>query len=67
MADLHDVDAEVKKAVHFVPVSDLSEVLGEALLQPSRGSQHEPHPVPPATQLIAADPSASNKGSATVM
>lgn len=67
VADLHDVDAEVKKAVRFVPVSDLSEVLGEALLKPSRGSQHEPHPVPPATQLIAADPSASNKGSATVM
>lgn len=67
VSDLHDVDAEVKKAVRFVPVSDLSEVLGEALLQPSHSGQHEPHPVPPATQLIAADPSASNKGSATVM
>lgn len=67
VSDLHDVDAEVKKAVHFVPVSDLSQVLGEALLKPSRSGQHEPHPVPPATQLIAADPSASNQGSATVM
>ena len=67
VSDLHDVDAEVKKAVRFVPVSDLSQVLGEALLKPSRSGQHEPHPVPPATQLIAADPSASNQGSATVM
>lgn len=67
VSDLHDVDAEVKKAVRFVPVSDLSQVLGEALLKPSRSGQHEPHPVPPATQLIAVDPSASNQGSATVM
>ncbi|WP_294452315.1 endopeptidase La [uncultured Gemmiger sp.] len=67
VSDLHDVDAEVKKAVRFVPVSDLSQVLGEALLKPSHSGQHEPHPVPPATQLIAADPSASNQGSATVM
>ena len=67
VSDLHDVDAEVKKAVRFVPVSDLSQLLGEALLKPSRSGQHEPHPVPPATQLIAADPSASNQGSATVM
>lgn len=63
VSDLHDVDSEVKKAVRFIPVSDLSEVLSEALIQPAHAGQHEPHPVPPATQLIAADPS-SSKGSA---
>lgn len=66
VSDLHDVDSEVKKAVRFIPVSDLSEVLSEALIQPAHAGQHEPHPVPPATQLIAADPS-SSKGSAPVM
>ena len=56
VSDLHDVDAEVKKAVRFVPVGDLSQVLGEALVKPVRATPREAHPVPTATQLIAADP-----------
>ena len=56
VSDLHDVDAEVKKAVRFVPVGDLSQVLGEALVKPVRTTPREAHPVPTATQLIAADP-----------
>ena len=53
---LDATDAEVKKAVRFVPVGDLSQVLGEALVKPVRTTPREAHPVPTATQLIAADP-----------
>ena len=56
VSDLHEVDAEVKKAVRFVPVGDLSQVLGEALVKPARTTPRETHPVPTATQLIAAEP-----------
>ena len=66
VSDLHDVDAEVKKAVRFVPVSDLSQVLGEALVKPAHGSQREARAMPTATQLITADPTPA-KDPATVM
>ena len=32
VSDLYDVDPVVKKAIHFVPVSDLSQVLSTALV-----------------------------------
>ena len=40
--------------MRFVPVGDLSQVLGEALVKPVRHHPREAHPVPTATQLIAA-------------
>lgn len=65
-SDLFEVDAEVKKAVRFVPVSDLSEVLKAALISPSRNAARTAPAVPQATQLIATETSAA-KEPATVM
>ena len=65
-SDLFEVDAEVKKAVRFVPVSDLSEVLKAALISPSRNTARTAPAVPQATQLIATETSAA-KEPATVM
>lgn len=68
-ADLHDVDAEVKKSVRFVPVSDLSQVLKQALVAPSRGVGRPVPAVPDATQLITNEktPSPAAKEPAAVM
>ena len=66
VSDLHEVDAEVKKAIRFVPVSDLTQVLEEALIQPKHAGTHATPSVPQATQLIASEKSAA-KEPATVM
>ena len=65
-SDLYEVDEEVKKAIRFVPVSDLSQVLKEALIRPAVATPRASVTVPPATQLIATDASAA-KEPATVM
>lgn len=65
-SDLYEVDEEVKKAIRFVPVSDLSQVLKAALIRPSAATPRASVTVPPATQLIATDTSAA-KEPATVM
>ena len=65
-SDLYEVDEEVKKAIRFVPVSDLSQVLKAALIRPSAATPRASVTVPPATQLIATDASAA-KEPATVM
>ncbi len=53
VSDLHEVDDEVKKAVHFVPVADLEQVLKAALLprgaRPAARARRAPaHPPEPA-------------------
>ena len=50
--DLYEVDEEVKKAVKFIPVSDLSQVLKHALILPAASAAHK-RTMPQATQLIA--------------
>lgn len=65
-SDLYEVDEEVKKAIRFIPVSDLSQVLKEALIRPTVATPRASVTVPPATQLIATDASAA-KEPATVM
>ncbi len=46
MSDLYEVDEEVKKAVRFVPVHCLEQVLREALIRPAKGEKagHKPAP-----------------------
>lgn len=56
-SDLHEVDGEVKKAIRFVPVSDLAQVLKAALIVPVHTAPHVSAGVPQATQLIAAEKS----------
>ena len=46
VSDLYEVDDEVKKAVRFVPVNDLSQVLKEALIRPKK--QENPQSKPAA-------------------
>ena len=65
-SDLYEVDEEVKKAIRFVPVSDLSQVLKEALIRPAVTTPRASVTVPQATQLIATDASAA-KEPTTVM
>ena len=59
--DLFEVDEEVKKAVRFIPVSDLSQVLKHALIMPSHPASRATRTVPKATQLIAAEESAAKE------
>lgn len=54
--DLYEVDEEVKKAVKFIPVSDLSQVLKHALILPAASAAHK-RTMPQATQLIATEQS----------
>ena len=65
--DLYEVDDEVKKAVQFIPVSDLSQVLKQALIRPAHSAPRTVPAVPAATQLIASDTSAAAKEPAAVM
>ena len=65
--DLYEVDDEVKKAVQFIPVSDLSQVLKQALIRPAHSAPRAVPAVPAATQLIASDTSAAAKEPAAVM
>ena len=65
--DLYEVDAEVKKAIRFVPVTDLGQVLKEALVAPApHTATHSTRPVPDATQLITAEKT-TTKEPATIM
>ena len=59
--DLYEVDEEVKKAVRFIPVSDLAQVLKHALVTPARPASHAARAVPKATQLIATEESAAKE------
>ena len=59
--DLFEVDEEVEKAVRFIPVSDLSQVLKHALIMPSHPASRATRTVPKATQLIAAEESAAKE------
>ena len=59
--DLYEVDEEVKKAVRFIPVSDLAQVLKHALVTPARSASHAARAVPKATQLIATEESAAKE------
>ena len=66
VSDLFEVDAEVKKAVRFVPVSDLSQVLKAALITPSHNTARTSPGVPQATQLIATETSAAKEPAAVM-
>jgi ATP-dependent Lon protease len=44
-SDLYDVDAEVKQAIRFVPVSSLTQVLNTALIRPRRARTAVPEGV----------------------
>ena len=59
--DLFEVDGEVKEKIHFIPVSDLSQVLKTALVSRSKKPAHTASSMQ-ATSLIAGD-----KQPATVM
>lgn len=54
VSDLYEVDEEVKKAVQFVPVSELSQVLRKALIWPKKAHKTE-HKEMPAFQANAAE------------
>jgi len=49
-SDLYEVDAEVKKAIRFVPVSNVSQVLANALLK-----AHRPHTAASSARKTAAE------------
>ena len=63
--DLYEVDDEVKKAVKFIPVSDLSQVLKHALILPAASAAHK-HTMPQATQLIATEQSTAKEPAAVM-
>ena len=63
--DLYEVDEEVKKAVKFIPVSDLSQVLKHALILPAASAAHK-HTMPQATQLIATEQSTAKEPAAVM-
>ena len=44
MPDLYEVDDEVKKNLQFLPMSNLTQVLENALLRPKAASARHPHP-----------------------
>ena len=60
--DLYEVDEEVKKAVKFIPVSDLSQVLKHALILPAAHKRT----MPQATQLIATEQSTAKEPAAVM-
>ncbi len=53
--DLHEVDAEVKEKIHFIPVEQLSQVLKHALIMPGQTASRTAPAVPQATSLIAGE------------
>lgn len=63
--DLYEVDDEVKKAVKFIPVSDLSQVLKHALILPAASAAHK-RTMPQATQLIATEQSTAKEPAAVM-
>ena len=63
--DLYEVDEEVKKAVKFIPVSDLSQVLKHALILPAASAAHK-RTMPQATQLIATEQSNAKEPAAVM-
>ena len=63
--DLYEVDEEVKKAVKFIPVSDLSQVLKHALILPAASAAHK-RTMPQATQLIATEQSTAKEPAAVM-
>lgn len=63
-SDLYEVDEEVKNAVRFVPVTDLAQVLKQALLLPAPAARSRA--VPQAAQFLAADPPAAKEPAAVM-
>ena len=63
--DLYEVDVVVKKAVKFIPVSDLSQVLKHALILPAASAAHK-RTMPQATQLIATEQSTAKEPAAVM-
>ena len=63
--DLYEVDEEVKKAVKFIPVSDLSQVLKHALILPAASAARK-RTMPQATQLIATEQSTAKEPAAVM-
>ena len=63
--DLYEVDEEVKNAVKFIPVSDLSQVLKHALILPAASAAHK-RTMPQATQLIATEQSTAKEPAAVM-
>ena len=60
-SDLYEVDAEVKEAIRFIPVEDLAQVLGHALVRPARKSEAAAHAaarVLPVEKPAAKEPAA---------
>ena len=55
--DLHEVDAEVKEKIRFIPVEQLSQVLKHALIMPGQTASRTAPAVPQATSLIAGEKS----------
>ena len=53
--DLHEVDAEVKEKIRFIPVEQLSQVLKHALIMPGQTASRTAPAVPQATSLIAGE------------
>lgn len=53
--DLHEVDAEVKEKICFIPVEQLSQVLKHALIMPGQTASRTAPAVPQATSLIAGE------------
>ena len=53
--DLHEVDAEVKEKIRFIPVEQLSQVLKHALIMPGQTASRAAPAVPQATSLIAGE------------
>ncbi|WP_294809841.1 endopeptidase La [uncultured Gemmiger sp.] len=53
--DLHEVDAEVKEKIRFIPVEQLSQVLKHALIMPGQTASRTTPAVPQATSLIAGE------------
>ena len=53
--DLHEVDAEVKEKIRFIPVEQLSQVLKHALIMPGQTASRVAPAVPQATSLIAGE------------
>ena len=63
--DLYEVDEEVKKAVKFIPVSDLSQVLKHALILPAAIRCPTNAPCR-STQLIATEQSTAKEPAAVM-
>ena len=53
--DLHEVDAEVKEKIRFIPVEQLSQVLKHALIMPGQTASRAAPAVPQAPSLIAGE------------